>query len=89
MYSESEEFDLQAKAMSILNAREVEGSDNQVLEDYLGREDDMNVLVYLNNWVEMAKNEAPDVETFEIRPSISLNSKSPEVVLLLTSPTTS
>jgi len=62
IYSDNDGLDLKAKAKSILDARKIEGKDNQVLEDYLGREDDMNVIVFLDKWVKLAQKEARDIE---------------------------
>jgi len=60
LFSEADDVDLKVKAKSILDARKIEGPDNQVLEDYLDREDDMNVLVYLDRWVKLAQKESKD-----------------------------
>jgi hypothetical protein len=61
IYSESEAIDLKTKAKSILDARKIEGAENDVLESYLNREDDMNMIVYLDKWIELAKKEADGV----------------------------
>ena len=65
IYSENDTVDLKIKAKSILDARKVEGAVNAVLENYLDREDDVNVLVYLDKWVELAKKEAYEIELDE------------------------
>ena len=62
IYSDNDAIDLKAKAKAILDSRKIEGADNQVLEDYLNREDDMNVIVFLDKWVKMAQKEARDIE---------------------------
>lgn len=61
IYSENEAIDLKTKAKSILDARKIEGAENDVLESYLNREDDMNMIVYLDKWIELAKKEADGV----------------------------
>ena len=57
IYSESDTLDLKTKAKSILDARKIQGAENDVLENYLDREDDINVIVYLDKWMELAKKE--------------------------------
>jgi hypothetical protein len=65
IYSENDAIDLKTKAKSILAARKIEGADNDVLENYLDREDDMNVIVYLDKWMELVKKEADEIELNE------------------------
>lgn len=65
LFSEKDGVDLKVKAKSILDARKIEGADNQVLDDYLNREDDMNVLVYLDRWVKLVQKEAKEIELDE------------------------
>lgn len=62
IYSENDTLDLKIKAKSILDARKIEGAENAVLENYLDREDDMNLIVYIDKWMELAKKEADQVE---------------------------
>ena len=66
IHTENDAIDLKTKAKSILEARIVEGVENDVLENYLNREDDMNVLVYLDKWMERLKKEVQDLK---VRPS--------------------
>ena len=66
IHTENDAIDLKTKAKSILEARIVEGVENDVLENYLNREDDMNVLVYLDKWMERLKKE---VQGLTVRPS--------------------
>jgi hypothetical protein len=65
IYSENDTIDLKTKAKSILDARKIEGAENAVLENYLEREDDINVIVYLDKWMELAKKETEDIELDE------------------------
>lgn len=65
IYTENDAVDLKTKAKAILDARKIEGAENDVLENYLEREDDMNVIVYLDKWMELAKKEADGVELDE------------------------
>ena len=65
IYTENDAIDLKTKAKSILDARTIEGAKNDVLENFLDREDDMNVIVYLEKWMELAKKEADAVELDE------------------------
>ena len=65
IYSEDAGSDLKTKAKSILGARTIAGAENAVLENYLDREDDMNVIVYLDKWIELAKKEAYEVDLAE------------------------
>ena len=58
IHTENDAIDLKTKAKSILEARIVEGVENDVLENYLNREDDMNMIVYLDKWMELLKKEA-------------------------------
>ena len=58
IYSENDAIDLTTKAKSILDARTIAGAENTVLENYLDRKDDMNMIVYLDKWMELAKKEA-------------------------------
>ena len=58
IHTENDAIDLKAKAKSILEARIVEGAENDVLENYLNREDDMNAIVYLDKWMELLKKES-------------------------------
>ena len=60
IHTENDAIDLKTTAKSILEARKVEGAENDVLENYLDREDDMNVIVYLDKWMELAKKEAEE-----------------------------
>lgn len=65
IYSENDAIELKTKAKSILDARKIEGAENDVLENYLDREDDMNVIVYLDKWLELAKKEADEIDLNE------------------------
>ena len=65
IYTENDTLDLKIKAKAILDARKIEGAENAVLENYLEREDDINVIMYLDKWMELAKKEANEVELDE------------------------
>jgi len=61
IYSENDAINLKTTSKSILDARKIEGAENDVLENYLDREDDMNVIVYLDKWMELAKKETDEI----------------------------
>lgn len=52
-FSENEEIDLKGKVKSLLDKRFEDAPDNGPLEEYLKREDDMNVMVYLDAYTKM------------------------------------
>ena len=66
IHTENDAIDLKTKAKSILEARIVEGAENDVLENYLNREDDMNMIVYLDKWMELLKKEADELRWTKI-----------------------
>jgi len=55
-YSDSEDKDLVAQITSILKARAKDGKDNKDLENYLGRDDDMNYFVFMDEMMDFAKD---------------------------------
>ncbi len=65
IHSESDAINLKTTSKSILGARKIEGEENDILENYLEREDDMNMIIYVDKWMELAKKEMDDVDLDE------------------------
>lgn len=64
-FSENEELDLRSKVKDLLDNRFEDAEDNKPLEDYLSREDDMNMMMFLDTYYKLINKEAKEPQLDE------------------------